>query len=74
MMMKDDCEEFALNLCDSLLHHDAFKGDLDLRTTQLKLLFNLNVMDRLQTEVNIDIRSEYKASRIPMVPPNILIM
>ncbi|XP_060069168.1 uncharacterized protein LOC132549268 [Ylistrum balloti] len=48
MLMQENCEEFALNLCNTLMGHEVFVKDMDLRETQLKLLHKLNQMDKLQ--------------------------
>ncbi|XP_033746396.1 uncharacterized protein LOC117331673 isoform X2 [Pecten maximus] len=48
MLMQENCEEFALNLCNTLMGHEVFIKDMDLRETQLKLLHKLNQMDKLQ--------------------------
>ena len=53
MMLQENCEEFALNLCSWCLKHPALKDDLDIRQTQLMLFHKLNNADRLQEEVNI---------------------
>ncbi|XP_021341265.1 uncharacterized protein LOC110442129 isoform X2 [Mizuhopecten yessoensis] len=48
MLMQENCEEFALNLSNTLMGHEVFVKDMDLRETQLKLLYKLNQMDKLQ--------------------------
>ncbi|XP_069141478.1 mucin-17-like isoform X2 [Argopecten irradians] len=48
MLMQENCEEFALNLCNTLMGHEVFVKDIELRETQLKLLHKLNHMDKLQ--------------------------
>ncbi|XP_067685185.1 uncharacterized protein [Haliotis asinina] len=50
IMIQENCEEFALNLCSWCLKHPALTDDLDIRQTQLMLLHKLNQQDRLQEE------------------------
>ncbi|XP_041347807.1 uncharacterized protein LOC121367599 [Gigantopelta aegis] len=50
LMLQENCEEFALNLCSWCLKHPALKDDLDIRQTQLMLFHKLNNSDRLQEE------------------------
>ncbi|ESO84347.1 hypothetical protein LOTGIDRAFT_168791 [Lottia gigantea] len=50
MMLQQNCEEFALNLCTWCLKHPALKSDLDIRQIQLTLMNKLHDLDRLQEE------------------------
>lgn len=52
MMLKENCEEFALNLCNSYLSHPKLQSDLNIRKTQLSLLYKLGQEDKLQEEVS----------------------
>lgn len=53
MMLKENCEEYALNLCNSCLSHPELQSDLGVRKTQLSLLYKLGQEDKLQEEVII---------------------
>ncbi|KAL5013556.1 hypothetical protein ScPMuIL_007826 [Solemya velum] len=48
IMIEENCEEFALNLCDGCLKHSALKDDLEMKHTQLKLLHKLKKFRKLQ--------------------------
>ncbi|VDI17314.1 Hypothetical predicted protein [Mytilus galloprovincialis] len=50
MLILENCEDFALNLCNCIVKYEPFKDDLDLREMQFKLLHKLNHMDKLQEE------------------------
>ncbi|XP_059145438.1 uncharacterized protein LOC131932536 [Physella acuta] len=50
MMLKENCEEYALNLCNSCLTHPELQTDLSVRKTQLSLLYKLGHEDKLQEE------------------------
>ncbi|GFS14076.1 zinc finger protein 292, partial [Elysia marginata] len=50
MMLKENCEEYALNLCNSCLIHPELATDLSLRITQLSLLYKMGHEDKLQEE------------------------
>ncbi|RUS74743.1 hypothetical protein EGW08_017494, partial [Elysia chlorotica] len=50
MMLKENCEEYALNLCNSCLMHPELSSDLSLRITQLSLLYKMGHEDKLQEE------------------------
>ncbi|GFO07411.1 Zinc finger protein 292-like [Plakobranchus ocellatus] len=50
MMLKENCEEYALNLCNSCLLHPELSTDLSLRITQLSLLYKMGHEDKLQEE------------------------
>ncbi|XP_048740267.2 uncharacterized protein LOC125654362 [Ostrea edulis] len=48
MLMQENCEEWALNLCNCCLKHRRYQRDLEFKTMQLLLLFKLGNMDKLQ--------------------------
>ncbi|CAL1541781.1 unnamed protein product, partial [Lymnaea stagnalis] len=50
MMLRENCEEYALNLCNSCLTHPELQTDLSIRKIQLSLLYKLGHEDRLQEE------------------------
>ncbi|KAH9510179.1 hypothetical protein Btru_043656 [Bulinus truncatus] len=50
MMLKENCEEYALNLCNSCLTHPELQTDLSIRKIQLSLLYKLGHEDKLQEE------------------------
>lgn len=51
LMLQENCDEFALNLCTWCLKHPALENDLSLRCIQVTLLHRLGNEDRLQEEV-----------------------
>ncbi|KAK6176822.1 hypothetical protein SNE40_015050 [Patella caerulea] len=53
LMLQQNCEEFALNLCTWCLKHPELKSDLDIRQIQLTLMDKLYDLDRLQEEAEI---------------------
>ncbi|XP_050411970.1 uncharacterized protein LOC126826904 [Patella vulgata] len=53
LMLQQNCEEFALNLCTWCLKHPELKSDLDIRQIQLTLMDKLHDLDRLQEEAEI---------------------
>ncbi|XP_061187047.1 serine-rich adhesin for platelets-like [Saccostrea echinata] len=48
MLMQENCEEWALNLCNCCLNQRKYQTDLEFKTMQLLLLFKLGNMDKLQ--------------------------
>lgn len=52
LMMQENCDEFALNLCSWCLKHPALLQDLDVRRTQFTLLHRAGNVDKLQEEVS----------------------
>ncbi|XP_055883589.1 uncharacterized protein LOC106054163 [Biomphalaria glabrata] len=50
MMLKENCEEYALNLCNSCLTHPELQTDFSIRKIQLSLLYKLGHEDKLQEE------------------------
>lgn len=50
MMFRENCDEFALNLCCWSLKHPAIQHDLSVRRTQFILLHRVNNVDRIQEE------------------------
>ena len=51
MLILENCEDFASNLCTCLVKYEPFKNDLDVREMQFVLLHKLNQMEKLQEEV-----------------------
>lgn len=54
MLILENCEDFASNLCNCLVKYSPFKDDLDVREMQFILLHKLNQMDKLQEEVSMN--------------------
>ncbi|CAG5136261.1 unnamed protein product, partial [Candidula unifasciata] len=50
MMLQENCEEYALNLCNNCLSHPELQSDLGVRKIQLSLLYKLGQEDKLQEE------------------------
>lgn len=48
MLMQENCEEWALNLCNCCLKQRRYQMDLEFKTMQLLLLFKLGSMEKLQ--------------------------
>ncbi|KAK3102995.1 hypothetical protein FSP39_015607 [Pinctada imbricata] len=48
MLMQENCEEWALNLCECCLRQEKFIRDLEFKMMQLQLLFKLKYLDKLQ--------------------------
>ena len=53
MLMQENCEEWALNLCNCCLKQRKYQRDLDFKIMQLLLLFKLGNMDKLQETVRL---------------------
>ena len=53
MLILENCEDFASNLCNCIIKYEQFKDDLDLREMQYVLLHKLNQMEKLQEEVRL---------------------
>lgn len=53
MLILENCEDFASNLCNCIIKYEQFKDDLDLREMQFVLLHKLNQMENLQEEVQL---------------------
>uniref|UniRef100_K1PPI0 C2H2-type domain-containing protein n=1 Tax=Magallana gigas TaxID=29159 RepID=K1PPI0_MAGGI len=48
MLMQENCEEWALNLCNCCLKQRRYQMDLEFKSMQLLLLFKLGSMEKLQ--------------------------
>lgn len=48
MLMQENCEEWALNLCTCCLRQRRYQTDLEFKTMELLLLFKLGNMEKIQ--------------------------
>ena len=53
IMMKENCEEFALNLCDWSLKHPALQNDLKIKEHQIFILYKQQEYGKMQEVVRI---------------------
>lgn len=53
MLMQENCEEWALNLCNCCLKQRRYQMDLEFKSMQLLLLFKLGSMEKLQEVVSL---------------------
>lgn len=52
MLMQENCEEWALNLCTCCLRQRRYQTDLEFKTMELLLLFKLGNMEKIQEVVS----------------------
>lgn len=48
IMMKENCEEFALNLCTWSLKHQALKNDLKIKEHQIVIMYKQQMYNKMQ--------------------------
>ena len=51
MLLNENCEEFALNLCKWCCLHPALVDNVEIRETQLFMLYRTGNVDKMQEEV-----------------------
>ena len=50
--MKENCEEFALNLCTWSLKHPALKNDLKIKEHQIVIMYKQSMFEKMQEVVS----------------------
>ena len=51
-MMKENCEEFALNLCTWSLKHPQLKNDLKIKEHQIVIMYKQQMFAKMQEVVS----------------------
>lgn len=51
IMIKESCEEFALNLCNWSLKHSALENDLEIKEYQIFILYKQGEYGKMQEVV-----------------------
>lgn len=52
IMIKESCEEFALNLCNWSLKHPSLKDDLEIKEFQIFILYKQGEYGKMQEVVS----------------------
>ena len=52
IMMKENCEEFALNLCTWSLKHPQLKNDLKIKEHQIVIMYRQQLYEKMQEVVS----------------------
>ena len=53
IMMKENCEEFALNLCTWSLKHPQLKNDLKIKEHQIVIMYKQQMFAKMQEVVSV---------------------
>lgn len=53
IMIKESCEEFALNLCNWSLKHPALENDLEIKEFQIFILYKQSEFGKMQEVVSV---------------------
>ena len=67
IMMKENCEEFALNLCTWSLKHPQLKNDLKIKEHQIVIMYKQQMFAKMQEVVSFLLLSRISTTDMEMM-------